>query len=391
MKNLPDFRLMRHSPDGLVSFDEHGLEAPLPVSRPSAKPAQPTRITYRAYLETVELFIRNHWREISEIAAVERLDSACVQHVDIIAEKHGGDYHPARVRLQASDRSLSFVVNVALTERGSRRLSRDFHLLDLLRARFKRCFVPAVYFYDEVVVGRGTMNELRARLFLGEWLERYWEFHISGADGSPAVIAWDTEKGYCALSESNAEEIYKQSAFILTYYYDLDSGEQIFPWHHAAGDFVASSGSSIKVRLITVRQYASLWTMRKDSHLDMMQALLLFLANLTLRMRLDRQDGIGDIFWLGPYCAAAAMNGFLDGLAVKVHESALSAETPGKFVQFLKGLSPTALAETFQDLADSYDEDAPDVPVIRRNLADHTLLVYRLIQQIPGSFIQPKN
>ncbi len=108
-------------------------------------------------------------------------------------------------------------------------------------------------------------------------------------------------------------------------------------------------------------------------------------------MRLDRLDGIGETVWIGEHCVTGAMNGFLDALSAKVAESSLTAGTLTHFVRFLKGISPADLAEVFQAVVESYDEDAPDVPVILDNLVDHILLVYRLIQQIPESFIQPGN
>jgi hypothetical protein len=391
MKDFPEIRLMRSSPDGPVLFDEHGLDSLLPLSRPAGRQVDHSRITYRRYLEAIRLFVLDHWQKILAIVSEEGVDTARIQRIDIISEKHGSDYHPAQVRLQATDWSRSFVVNAALTERGIQRLSRDFHLLDLLRARFKRCFVPAVYFLAEVTLDRGAVDELRTKLSLGEWLERLWEFHVSMLEGSPATVLWDTEAGYSALAETAAEEMYKQAAFILTYYYDVDSGEEIFPWHHAAGDFVAASGPPVQVRLITVRQYASRWTLRKDSRHDTMQALLLFLANLSLRMRLDRLDGVGDIVWVGQHCAKGAMSGFLDALTAKVAESLLDAKTLEEFGKYIKGISPAELAEIFQAVVDSHDEDAPDVPVILDNLVDHILLVYRLIQQIPESFLQQGN
>jgi hypothetical protein len=390
MENAPEIRLMRSSPGGPVSFDEHGLDAFLPVTRPLGESADNSRIAYRTYLEAIRLFIVNHWSKIREIVCEDGLGAAQIHHVDIIAEKHGSDYHPARVRLHAMGKSRSFVVNAALTDRGKQRLSRDFRLMESLRDRFKRCFVPAVYLLGDVTVQQETGHELQAKLFLGEWLERHWEFHVSMHDGSPGMIVWDMERGYSTVTETDAEEVYRQAAFILTYYYDLDSGEEIFPWHHAAGDFVvAGVGDSIEVRLITVRQYASRWIFRGDSHPDRAQALLLFLANLTIRMRLDRLDGVGDVAWLGPHCASGTIRGFLDALREKAHESSMDDPTLEGFLRFLKGVSPAELAEIFQAVVESYDEEAPDLPAILENLVDHILLTHRLIQQIPEPFIQP--
>jgi hypothetical protein len=51
----------------------------------------------------------------------------------------------------------------------------------------------------------------------------------------------------------------RRGIFLLTAYYNIDTGEQIFPWHHAAGDFVVTPlAEGFPVKLIAVRGYAIL-------------------------------------------------------------------------------------------------------------------------------------
>jgi hypothetical protein len=392
MKEFPEFRLMFSSPHGPLPFDQHGLDAALPITRPSWDNAPESGITYRTYFSALKDFILANRLRVLEILSRNGIDAAQITCVDLIAEKHGSDYHPARVRFHAGRGAKeSFVVNAALTERGRQRLTGDFQVLDSLRSRFKRCFVPEAHFLDKGAV-KETADELPWLMFMGEWLEGFWEFHASIHNGAAGVVLWDMDKGYALLSESDAEEIYRQAAFILTYYYDIDSCEEIFPWHHAAGDFVVfRAGDSISVKLITVRQYASRLMERDDSPVDSLTALLIFFANLTIRMRLDRLDGIGELVWAGPHCVKGAINGFFDALREKLVENTMEAGMLTRLLHCLKDASPMELAELFQAVTESYDEAAPDLPPVLENLPDHVLLVYQLIQRMPESFIHPEN
>ena len=49
----------------------------------------------------------------------------------------------------------------------------------------------------------------------------------------------------------------------------------------------------------------------------LLDALLVFFLNLTIRMRLDRQDGIGEIVWADDIAIKGTLQGFLEGLALK--------------------------------------------------------------------------
>ena len=79
----------------------------------------------------------------------------------------------------------------------------------------------------------------------------------------------------------------------------------------------------IDVRLISVRQHARRVVFMDDSSENAMKALLLFFANLTLRMRLDRFDGVGEIAWAGRSLRGGTIRGFLDAIQTKAHEGVL--------------------------------------------------------------------
>ena len=97
-------RFLHSSPSGLVQFDEKRLESFLPLARPDGSNEALQRITYRVYLEAIRQFIHDHWEQFLEVLAGQGLkDASNIQSIDIIAEKHGGDYHPARIKVQAAD------------------------------------------------------------------------------------------------------------------------------------------------------------------------------------------------------------------------------------------------------------------------------------------------
>jgi hypothetical protein len=382
-------RFLHSSPSGLVQFDEKRLESFLPLARPDGCNDALQRITYRVYLEAIGEFIHDHWEQFLEVLAGQGLkDATNIQSIDIISEKHGGDYHPARIKVQAADTHHSFAVNVALTPRGKQRVSQDFHLLASLRDRFPAKFTPEVYFLGEVSVHAKNEKDLVIAMFMGEWLDGYHEFHLSVEPESEktGTILWDLNRGYRFLSPDTTAEIFRQAALILTSYYDTKTFAEVYPWHHAAGDFVVKySEGVVEVKLITLRQYAPRMEFPEHAFRNRLKALMIFLANLTVRMRLDRLDGVGEIVWAGDHAVEAAISGFLAGMKAQVARGMCDDTLLRQFIEETRRMSPAEVAEIFQTVAESYDEEAPDWPVILDHLADHIFEVYRVFQQ-PCSF-----
>lgn len=382
-------RFLHSSPSGLVQFDEKRLESFLPLARPDGSKEALHRVTYRVYLEAIRQFIHDNWEQFLEVLAGQGLkDATTIQSVDIIAEKHGGDYHPARIKVQAADSRHSVAVNVALTPRGNQRVSQDFHLLASLRERFPAKFTPEVYFLGEVNVQAEKEEHLVIVMFMGEWLDGYHEFHLSvePESGKTGTILWDLNRGYQYLSRDTTAEIFRQAALILTSYYDTKAFAEVYPWHHAAGDFVVKySEGDVDVKLITLRQYAPRMVFPEHSFRHRLMALKLFLANLTVRMRLDRLDGVGEIVWAGDYAVEGAISGFIEGMKAQVASGMCDDMLLRQFVEETQRMSPAEVAEIFQMVTESYDEEAPDSPVILDHLVDHIFEVYRMFQGLPSS------
>ena len=61
------------------------------------------------------------------------------------------------------------------------------------------------------------------------------------------------------------------------------------------------------------------------------EALFFFLLNLTLRIRLDRLDGVGEIAWADEGCLSSAFDGFFLALEEKVERGEFTEDFPERF------------------------------------------------------------
>jgi len=370
---------------------QEALNTPIPLALEGASETISFQITYGVYLAAVRRFVLDNFDQV-----LEAVNQRCggipqiVDSIDLIAEKHGGDYHPARVRIHTAGALVSFVANVAVTSRGWCRLEEDFRLLQHLREKYGECssrFLPSPYFTGSVRVDSGDGRELGASIFLAEWFDGYHEFHLSmkSSDRTPDVVLWDNDAGHRVLSVQESLEIYRQASFILTGLYDADTFQEVFPWHHAAGDFIASgTNRHVDVKLVTVRQYSARVTFEKDDPLNRMHALLLFLANLTVRMRLDRLDGVGDTGWADDRCVEAVLRGFWDALPAKEAAADSGADLTREFKDFVSSLSLNDLVDVFRSVVGSYDSEAPDLPVVVEHLPDHIFQVFQRLRVAVG-------
>lgn len=361
-------------------MQETDLDNRVPVSLPDASGGPSDRITYRDYFHAIERVVVDHWSEILEaLAYATTPEYGPIQEIRIIGEKHGSDYHPARIEIVFPDSTRSFVMNVALTPRGLSRIAQEFSVLHSFAARPGPRYVPKVYFLAE------ENAHPPSTMFLGEWFDGYHEFHLTEGmqERSYDMVLWDGPHGGTRLSLESVGEIFRQAAFILTWYYDPMTCKEVYPWHHAAGDFVARvDGREVSVKLIAARQHGPRVVYPRDVTVEPAEAALVFFANLTVRNRLDRLDGVGEVVFAGEDWVRATVHGFFDALRAKAVGGWWPADFPERFVRVAAGLSPADWADLFRAVVDSCDPDAPDVPVIMEQLADHVFQVYKLAQAL---------
>jgi len=310
--------------------------------------------------------------------------ATCDLPPSIFLEKHGEFYHPARIEATENGEKTSFAVNVAISDTGKACIRGEYDILKQLNDDFPEySFLPKVYEYGEIRSGGAEIP-----MFSGEWFDGYHEFHLSyhQQERKNRMIVWDSEKGNFFLSSEQACEIYAHAAMILTCYYDAETFAQIYPWHHAAGDFIVKvqdEAAPIKtgdVKLITVRQYRQQADeAEKPDAYTVLDALLVFFLNLSIRMRLDRLDGVGEMAWADDIAVAGTVAGFFRGLAMKAPVSVLPAPLDLCFQYYFLQRTEAELFDLSEAIMNAYSPDSAEFPVIRKHLKAHTDELYRAV------------
>jgi len=286
--------------------------------------------TYEDFFTAIQSFLSADACSVPRQCATQILGQSVsadqLKAISIYLVKHGHFYHPCRLALRLPDTCLNLVLNVALSEDGRNGMDQEFSLLQRLRRQTRLDAIPEVY-----AMGNGAgVRGKSAPMFIGQWLDDYCEFHWSEADVSTCreMMLWQADGMTRRLDANQVASIYRQAAMILTAAYHPVTTRQIFPWYHAAGDFVAkvAGDGRIDVRLITVRGYKPLASDGPpiESAADLMDALTVFMLGMLMRMRLDRCDGAGPVVWSDAHVLRAAIGGMLQGL----HLSALLYDLP---------------------------------------------------------------
>jgi hypothetical protein len=386
--DLPYHPIVEHHSSSLlgqVPPNAQWKETLLPQDRSGVSLTPDWAWTYGRYLEAIEKVIAKDSFALVIRAAQRKtaapLSLSDISTIHIYAEKHGNWYHPAKIALQTGDGKICFVMNVALHDRGRAAMVGEVKALRSLSLKYADPWVPKVYaFRQSADFPSPGKDKQWVAMFLADWFDGYNEFHLSydRHDGKRKLVLWDGCPNPHYLSPGDTGQVYRLMARILTLYYDPKTYEQIFPWHQGAGDFVVKvSGEEVDVRLVTVRQYGAL---ADPSAMEPEEALLFFFLNLSIRIRLDRLDGIGEMVWAGDDCVRMAWRGFLEGLESQEKRGILSPGSQEAVLIGWRRVSKEALTERFLALFESYDPQAPDLQVIAQGLPYHLDMVHNLIK-----------
>ena len=382
---LPKVTYLTPSSNGQVPLNDLTRQIPIRLTRCGTGPTPGPVLTYGQYFEGItDVISRDDFALLVEATGkqlAEDIPASDIEEILIYAEKHGSDYHPGRIEVMVGDICATFVMNVAVTSRGKARLCREFEVLEHLNSKHDFPFLPRTYFQGDALLPSMLM-------FLADWFQGYHEFHLSmDENGSRKLVLWDTEKNPRHLSRSQAWQIYHQAARILVLYYDIETFEQIFPWHHAAGDFVVKAQkvtvNTPDVRLVTARQYTSM--LERSEGVSVHEALLFFLLNLSVRMRLDRLDGVGAIAWADDDCVDATLEGFMEGLRIKQVKGFIDEGFVNSFLQYGQSIAKEDLSYRFHALINACDQAAPDIPVIKEHLERHVSKFHLVLQDLRDS------
>jgi len=381
----PPIRYLIASPLGDIPIDESRLDYPLE--------GDPLKTPYRAYFSSITDFLtkQDFLPLLEAVNESRRTDSdlSALNEIIVRAEKHGALYHPASIECVTADSKVTFGLNVAVTESGKHALRKESAVLKALHSRFPSRYLPVPYHLDES----------HAMVFLlEEWFEDFHEFHASVTeDGRQLLKLWEYGQGNRLLNPEQGFEIYRQAAQILTLYYDLNTFHVIYPWHHAAGDFVVKTGEAsnplleegdsrgfsekIDVRLTTARGYEPFMGLDEDEVISPVSGLFYFLLHLSIQMRLDRLDGVGDIAWADDFCVDATVSGFFEGLDKKKDLSACCGSQQS-LRKLLKSFTKEDLRKSAAPIAEQFDQ-TKDYRTIQEHLRDHIDKLHLTLQNSP--------
>ncbi|MEW5908918.1 MAG: hypothetical protein AB1659_03870, partial [Thermodesulfobacteriota bacterium] len=265
------------------------------------------------------------------------------------------------------------------SEDGAAWIQKEYHRLKRLTEKYPYSYLPEVF-----GIGAYESSHKPVRMFLGEWLEGYHEFHHvpEGNSGETRIQVWYEEKGRFFLNDSQEVEAYRQISHILTRYYDIHTFEAISSWHHAAGDFVIRTDeNSIRVKLISVRNYAPMIKAHSVSEkIDakpafLLHALLLFFLNLSICIRLDRIEGVGETVWADEAALEGLMLGFYSGLEMNPTPEGFPASISDCFKAYLLQGQKADFDSLLSDVATHHIHEAP---FIRGRLKRHGETLYDL-------------
>jgi hypothetical protein len=223
---------------------------------------------------------------------------------------------------------------------------------------------------------------------LTEWFDNYHEWHLSNDEKNAVqrIHIWDQRDGYRFASTEESDNIYREASKILTLYYNTRDFRQIYPWHHAAGDFVVKPGpGNVKVKLTTARGYEPVIAFIKDADINPTVALTYFFLNLTIKMRLDKLDGTGVVAWARRDALPAVVDGFFEGLLIKEQKNDLHVGQAKDLITLFKGFDEDEFRRLLSSMMDLFrGQDPGDFSVIQSHLNDHAKALSSAIQAYRG-------
>jgi hypothetical protein len=393
---MPKFKFFLSSRNNPVREGDVIWSTPIPLSRHQSaitfKSDSDIFINHGDYFTAARDFLeRERCKSITQSVSQylhRNISSQEIEEIRIFLDKHGEFYHPAKVEAVLQDVKIPFVMNIAVSDIGKRYAQREYRLLKMLDTEYPDSFIPKVYALDTVFT---KMDQVEIRMFLGEWFEEFNEFHMSfdPDDKKYKIIVWDHENGNFFLTTQQTIDLYRQASKILTCYYNIETFEQIFSWHHGAGDFVLRcKKDDVELKLVTVRQYRSMYennivseSIESDSEW-ILEALLVFFFNMAIKMRIDRLDGVGEIVWSDDVALKGILKGFFEGLALKPLFSVFSEPLDHCFREHLLSCRREDFFDLNQAIVCTYPSKAPEVPVIRQHLGKHVEDLYNSIRQL---------
>ncbi|MCD6295400.1 MAG: hypothetical protein J7M20_10920 [Deltaproteobacteria bacterium] len=303
------------SPEGDVSLDLEDLSRPFLITPEKAHP----HLTLGDYFDTVKACILKNRGELLKCAlknkSHENFNLEDVRKIQIRSEKHGILYHLASVEVITTEKRVKFTLSTAISKKGIEYILHEHDILNRLNHNSGFSFLPEIYGIRRMTCHTAQGKTEEMVMLAAQWFEDYHEWHMSidPLDGRQKIKIWDLKRGSRYASTTEASIIIEKCSKILTLYYDFGDFSHIDAWHHAAGDFIVNTqrDGKLNVRLTTVRKYEP---QPATEDAGPMIAMIYFFLDTTVKMRLDRLDGVGETVWLDDFAVTAAVKGFFEGL-----------------------------------------------------------------------------
>ena len=109
--------------------------------------------------------------------------------------------------------------------------------------------------------------------------------------------------------------------------------------------------------LISIRKYGPLIENVNKDLGTVLDALLIFLLQLSIRMRLDRLDGVGEYVWADIWAVKGTVSGFFKGLRMQVNAGFVPIEIIDGFKAYLSSFKHADLLDWSTSIVDQMHPD----------------------------------
>lgn len=307
-----------------------------------------------------------------------------IEKVLIRSEKHGAFHHVASIELLTGLGSVKFALATFLSS-NKEWFEREAHNLNELGNKAGPLhFLPKVYLCGHHTVVKNHQIETLFFILM-EWLHGFHEWHLSPDPKAEEdrIVIWDQDQGHRRATGVEAQEIFRLVPYILTICFDTEDYRRIYLWQNAAGDFVVrTSATSTEVMLTTVRDYSQILTSNQCARLQPLMAMTFFFLELVTLIRLDREEGVGNLIWCGDWCLEPALNGFFEALQEKVFRKELPCEAYPEFLALLKSFTPQEFSGLLEHTISSLQHiDPNEVNCLTSKISQHAEELHHVIQK----------
>ncbi len=369
-----------------IELAESDLCLPFKISPTKVHPF----LTLRDYFDAIRSFLVERMSDRLKWTLGEALGSTIsvgdMNRLLIRSEKHGAFNHVASIEFITNKGTAKFALATFLSssERWFRSESANLERLQLVTSPYQ--FTPRLYLKGQYEITRNGQAETLFFL-MSQWLEGFYEWHLHRdlKKNECDVVIWDHDRGRRLASREEVQEIFYKIGFILATCYDPEEYRRVGLWSNAAGDFVVGRrGSVTDILLTTVRDYSPVLDAQQvKPGQSLMPMTFFFLETLTL-IRLDREEGIGDLLWCEDWCLDWAVKGIFDAFEEKARQAKLPAAMPSEFITVLKSFTPEEIKTLLQYTVTRLGNTNPELyKYVATRLGKYADELYNTIQRSP--------